>query len=128
MRQTSREELFNDIAPFLDAGLLKLVYEVNRVCVFNASNYGYIAAPAMKTSTGLQIGLSFNSLGLKKIVKDPTYIHKKLLYGSQEYMKQCLVIFNDYTFQKLTDLKKETDKYGPGPGVDLSLERALRRK
>ena len=128
MRKTSKEEFYHDIEKYLSAGLFRVVYETDAVCVVNACNYGYVALPFLKTSHGVQIGISFNARGLKKVTQDVTYVHKKLLYGSQAYMKECLVVLNEYFYQRLVEIKKETDEKGPGPGVDLSLELSIRKQ
>ena len=125
MIKTSKEEFYIDLKKFYDSGILKDVYSSDNVCLCNASNYGYIAFPYMKISTGSQIGVSFNSKGLTKFINDPTYVYKKLLYGDQQYMKECLVIMNDYTFDKLAEYKKQTDLNGPNSAIDLDLEKQI---
>ena len=115
------------VTPFVEAGLLKVIYNDENVSVCNLANTTYALFSYQMLCEGKEnfVGILFNGKYLNKVVENPIILLQDYVNCNEKQRVNMMVPLNQVSFKIMKDMKNKTDVFGPSKEINLELEQEL---
>lgn len=119
-----KQGFYEEAKKFFDEGIIYEIYSTDDFCICNVADTSYAAFIYKKSNIGFT-GLLLSSSGVKKIVKDNSYLGKLVNSMDDEFFRKMLIALDDKTLDFLRKVKNERKIDRDNPKIDYSMEQEL---